>query len=35
VAEVARQMGRSTRAVAGLLLRGMKRLRQLLNEENP
>jgi RNA polymerase sigma-70 factor (ECF subfamily) len=35
VAEVAQQMGRGTRAVAGLLLRGMKRLRQLLNEENP
>jgi RNA polymerase sigma-70 factor (ECF subfamily) len=35
VAEVGREMGRSTRAVAGLLLRGMKRLRQLLNEENP
>jgi RNA polymerase sigma-70 factor (ECF subfamily) len=33
VAEVAHQMGRGTRAVAGLLLRGMKRLRQLLNEE--
>jgi RNA polymerase sigma-70 factor (ECF subfamily) len=35
VAEVAQQMGRGTRAVAGLLLRGMKRLRQLLNEETP
>ncbi len=35
VGEVGRQMGRSTRSVAGLLLRGMKRLRQLLNEENP
>jgi RNA polymerase sigma-70 factor (ECF subfamily) len=34
-AEVARQMGRSTRSVAGLLLRGMRRLRQLLDEENP
>jgi RNA polymerase sigma-70 factor (ECF subfamily) len=33
VAEVAGQMGRSTRSVAGLLLRGMKRLRQLLSEE--
>jgi RNA polymerase sigma-70 factor (ECF subfamily) len=33
VAEVARQMGRSTRSVAGLLLRGMRRLRHLLNEE--
>ncbi len=33
VAEVARQMGRSTRSVAGLLLRGMKRLRELLNED--
>jgi RNA polymerase sigma-70 factor (ECF subfamily) len=33
-AEVARQMERSTRSVAGLLLRGMKRLRQLLNEED-
>jgi DNA-directed RNA polymerase specialized sigma24 family protein len=33
VAEVARQMERSTRSVAGLLLRGMKRLRELLNED--
>ena len=33
LAEVARQMERSTRSVAGLLLRGMKRLRLLLNEE--
>jgi len=32
VAEVAAVMGRSTRAVAGLLLRGMRRLRQLLDE---
>jgi RNA polymerase sigma-70 factor (ECF subfamily) len=35
VAEVAQQLGRGTRAIAGLLLRGMKRLRQLLNEETP
>jgi RNA polymerase sigma-70 factor (ECF subfamily) len=35
VAEVARQMDRTTRSVAGLLLRGMRRLRQLLSEENP
>jgi RNA polymerase sigma-70 factor (ECF subfamily) len=33
VAEVSRQMGRSSRAVAGLLLRGMRRLRQLLDAE--
>jgi RNA polymerase sigma-70 factor (ECF subfamily) len=33
VAEVARQMERTTRSVAGLLLRGMKRLRELLDEE--
>jgi RNA polymerase sigma-70 factor (ECF subfamily) len=35
VAEVSRQMGRTTRSIAGLLLRGMKRLRQLLEEESP
>jgi RNA polymerase sigma-70 factor (ECF subfamily) len=34
-AEVAREMGRSTRSVAGLLLRGMRRLRQILDEGNP
>jgi RNA polymerase sigma-70 factor (ECF subfamily) len=33
--EVAAAMGKSTRAVAGLLLRGLKRLRQLLEEKNP
>ena len=33
VAEVGRQMGRSSRAVAGLLLRGMRRLRHLLDGE--
>jgi RNA polymerase sigma-70 factor (ECF subfamily) len=32
-AEVGEMMGRSTRAVAGLLLRGMRRLRRLLGEE--
>jgi RNA polymerase sigma-70 factor (ECF subfamily) len=32
VAEVGQEMGRSRRSVAGLLLRGMKRLRQLLVE---
>src|SRR5262245_42422285 len=32
VAEVARRMGRGNRAVAGLLLRGMRRLRQTLGE---
>jgi RNA polymerase sigma-70 factor (ECF subfamily) len=32
-AEVARDMERSSRSVAGLLLRGMKRLRQLLDED--
>jgi RNA polymerase sigma-70 factor, ECF subfamily len=35
VADVARQMGRSTRSVAGLLLRGMRELRELLNEDGP
>jgi DNA-directed RNA polymerase specialized sigma24 family protein len=35
VAEVGRLMERSSRAVAGLLLRGLKRLRGLLNEEKP
>lgn len=35
VAEVSRQMGRSSRAVAGLLLRGLRRLRRLLDEEKP
>jgi RNA polymerase sigma-70 factor (ECF subfamily) len=33
--EVARQMERTQRSVAGLLLRGMRRLRQLLSEEQP
>ena len=33
VAEVARQMERSIRSVAGLLLRGMRRLRELLDED--
>jgi RNA polymerase sigma-70 factor (ECF subfamily) len=33
--EVARLMERTPRSVAGLLLRGMRRLRQLLNEEKP
>jgi RNA polymerase sigma-70 factor (ECF subfamily) len=33
VAEVAREMGRSGAAVAGLLRRGLKRLRELLAEE--
>jgi RNA polymerase sigma-70 factor (ECF subfamily) len=33
LAEVSRQMGRSSRTVAGLLLRGMRRLRQLLDAE--
>jgi RNA polymerase sigma-70 factor (ECF subfamily) len=32
---VAEQLGKSTRAVAGLLLRGLRRLRQLLQEEQP
>jgi RNA polymerase sigma-70 factor (ECF subfamily) len=32
-AEVAEQMGKSPRAVAGLLLRGLRRLRQLLGED--
>jgi hypothetical protein len=32
VAEVAREMGRSGAAVAGLLRRGLKRLRELLAE---
>jgi RNA polymerase sigma-70 factor (ECF subfamily) len=32
---VAAQLGKSTRAVAGLLLRGLRRLRQLLQEELP
>jgi RNA polymerase sigma-70 factor (ECF subfamily) len=35
LAEVAEVMGRSNRSVAGLLLRGMKRLRQLLKEGTP
>lgn len=35
VAEVGRAMDRSCRAVAGLLLRGMKRLRKLLEEGRP
>jgi RNA polymerase sigma-70 factor (ECF subfamily) len=35
LAEVAEVMGRGNRAVAGLLLRGMRRLRQLLDEERP
>jgi RNA polymerase sigma-70 factor (ECF subfamily) len=35
LAEVGEAMGRSNRAVAGLLLRGMKRLRQLLDEGRP
>jgi RNA polymerase sigma-70 factor (ECF subfamily) len=33
MAEVAREMERTTRSVAGLLLRGMKKLRQLLDED--
>jgi RNA polymerase sigma-70 factor (ECF subfamily) len=33
--EVAAQMGKSPRAVAGLLLRGLRRLRELLKEESP
>jgi len=33
--EVARQMDRSKPAVAKLLLRGMQRLRELLNESTP
>jgi RNA polymerase sigma-70 factor (ECF subfamily) len=33
VAEIARQMGRTEAAVAGLLRRGLKRLRELLAEE--
>ena len=33
--EVARVMQRTPRSVAGLLLRGMRRLRQLLSEEKP
>ena len=32
VAEAAEQMGRTKNAVVGLLFRGMKRLRQLLQE---
>jgi RNA polymerase sigma-70 factor (ECF subfamily) len=35
VAEVGRAMDRSSRAVAGLLLRGMKRLREILEEGRP
>jgi RNA polymerase sigma-70 factor, ECF subfamily len=35
VAEVAEVMGRSNRSVAGLLIRGMRRLRQLLDEGRP
>jgi RNA polymerase sigma-70 factor (ECF subfamily) len=34
VEEVARQMGRSGASVAGLLRRGLKRLRELMGEEN-
>jgi RNA polymerase sigma-70 factor (ECF subfamily) len=34
-AEVAKLMGKSTRSVAGLLLRGVKGLRRLLKEEGP
>jgi RNA polymerase sigma-70 factor (ECF subfamily) len=34
-AEVAAQLGKTTRAVAGLLLRGLRRLRQLLEEGAP
>jgi len=33
LAEVSEHMGRSKRAIAGLLLRGMRRLRQLLDED--
>jgi RNA polymerase sigma-70 factor (ECF subfamily) len=33
--QVAAQMGKPPRAVAGLLLRGLRRLRQLLEEDNP
>jgi RNA polymerase sigma-70 factor (ECF subfamily) len=35
VAEVAQQMGRTKMAVMGLLFRGLKKLRQLLEEPNP